>query len=102
MRRWAYIGSVLAVVFLIAGCAVSEKPPEVAPVAEASGPHFVEVTEAAGLGAFSHENGGYGQSLMPEIVGGGGGFLDYGPTGEMHRCRAFICIATGVMARSKR
>ena len=44
-------------------------------------PVFVDVTDAAGLGAFKHETGGYGQSLMPEIVGGGGGFIDYNGDG---------------------
>ena len=40
-------------------------------------PRFTEVAQSAGLGDFKHETDGYGQSLMPEIVGGGGGFIDY-------------------------
>ena len=44
-------------------------------------PVFVDVTGPAGLGDFKHETGGFGQSLMPEIVGGGGGFIDYNGDG---------------------
>ncbi|MBX2819064.1 MAG: CRTAC1 family protein [Rhodothermaceae bacterium] len=48
---------------------------------ETGKPVFVDVTMEAGLGDFKHETGGYGQSLMPEIVGGGGGFIDYNGDG---------------------
>lgn len=44
-------------------------------------PRFTEITDEAGLGDFKHETGGLGQSLMPEIVGGGGGFIDYNDDG---------------------
>ena len=40
-------------------------------------PLFTDVTEEAGLGAYRHENGGFGQKWMPEVVGPGGAFLDY-------------------------
>ena len=40
-------------------------------------PAFEDVTEAALLGPYGHANGGFGQAWAPEIVGGGGGFLDY-------------------------
>ncbi|MEZ4700007.1 MAG: CRTAC1 family protein [Rhodothermales bacterium] len=62
------VGAALA----LAGCGGSEPEPEMTAKAP-----YVDVTEAAGLSAFRHETGGYGQSLMPEIVGGGGGFIDY-------------------------
>lgn len=38
---------------------------------------FTEVTEEAGLAAFRHNHGGFGEAWAPEIVGAGGGFLDY-------------------------
>jgi hypothetical protein len=38
---------------------------------------FLEVTTAAGLGDFRHAHGGFGDKWFPEIMGSGGGFLDY-------------------------
>ena len=38
---------------------------------------FTDVTEAAGLGAFRHENGAVGKKWYPEMMGAGGGFIDY-------------------------
>ena len=38
---------------------------------------FTDVTEAAGLGAFRHENGAVGNKWYPEMMGSGGGFIDY-------------------------
>ncbi|MCH8960246.1 MAG: CRTAC1 family protein [Bacteroidetes bacterium] len=38
---------------------------------------FTDVTEAAGLGAFRHENGAVGKKWYPEMMGSGGGFIDY-------------------------
>ena len=38
---------------------------------------FTDVTEAAGLGAFRHENGAVGRKWYPEMMGSGGGFIDY-------------------------
>ena len=62
------------------GCADSRS----ADAADASGAgapesalSFTYVTEEAGLAGFHHENGGFGEAWAPEIVGGGGGFLDY-------------------------
>ncbi|MDA0810420.1 MAG: CRTAC1 family protein, partial [Planctomycetota bacterium] len=36
---------------------------------------FTDVTEAAGI-RFVHENGAYGQKLLPETMGGGNAFFD--------------------------
>ena len=66
-------GSLPGMLLVLIGCAGPEQPATPDPV----GPVFTDVTELAGLGEFRHETGGYGQSLMPEIVGGGGGFIDY-------------------------
>lgn len=38
---------------------------------------FTDVTQTAGLADFRHENGRFGQAWAPEIVGAGGGFIDY-------------------------
>src|ERR1051325_6239882 len=43
---------------------------------------FRDVTEKAGI-AFNRFNGGYGARLMPEIMGGGGAFIDYDNDGWM-------------------
>lgn len=42
-----------------------------------SNPSFVDVTDTAGLSGFSHIHGGFGEMWMPEIMSGGGGFVDY-------------------------
>ncbi|HQR38693.1 MAG TPA: CRTAC1 family protein [Blastocatellia bacterium] len=52
-------------------CGGARTPPEV-PVREV----FTETADAAGL-RFAHANGASGRWYMPEIVGSGGGFLDY-------------------------
>ena len=44
---------------------------------EGGGVVFTDVTEAAGLGAFRHENGAIGRKWYPEMMGSGGGFFDY-------------------------
>ncbi len=42
---------------------------------------FIDITTAAGI-EFTHENGAYGDKLLPETMGGGGGFLDYDSDGD--------------------
>ena len=42
---------------------------------------FTDVTEEAGLGGILHNNGGFGEYLAPEIIGGGGAFFDYNQDG---------------------
>lgn len=37
---------------------------------------FVDITDAAGI-SFKHENGAYGEKLLPETMGGGCAFLDF-------------------------
>lgn len=44
---------------------------------------FTDITAEAGLGSFQHENGGYGDMTMPEIMGSGGGFIDYDADGHL-------------------
>ena len=64
----------LALLVALAACTDVE-PPSAAETAPRIA--FIEVTEAVGLGGFRHHNGGFGQAWAPEIVGGGGGFIDY-------------------------
>ncbi len=45
-------------------------------IAEIPVARFTDVTAAAGI-AFSHNNGAYGDKLLPETMGGGVAFLDY-------------------------
>jgi hypothetical protein len=51
------------------------------PPAEAPTVTFVDITKAAGID-FIHESGAYGDKLLPETMGGGGGFLDYDSDGD--------------------
>lgn len=43
---------------------------------------FTDITVQAGLD-FVHTSGAYGERLLPEAFGGGGGFLDYDNDGDM-------------------
>ena len=65
-----------AVVLLMWTACGESAPPDTGSQAPV-GAHFTEVTNVVGLGGFSHTNGGFGEAWAPEIVGGGGGFLDY-------------------------
>lgn len=51
------------------------------PVAEVPSVVFRDVTREAGI-VFEHHNGATGQKLLPETMGGGGGFLDYDQDGD--------------------
>ena len=65
-----------AVALLIVTACGESTAPDTRPTAPGAA-HFTEVTNTAGLGGFAHTNGGFGEAWAPEIVGGGGGFLDY-------------------------
>lgn len=41
---------------------------------------FTDITATAGI-RFAHQSGAYGEFFMPEIMGGGGAFLDYNQDG---------------------
>jgi len=43
--------------------------------------HFTDITREAGID-FVHINGAYGDRLLPETMGGGGGFIDYDNDGD--------------------
>ncbi|QXD16363.1 CRTAC1 family protein [Rhodocaloribacter litoris] len=80
-RRSPAPALLLAAVFLAAGGAgcgapgssEPSRPPATAPAAR---PAFTDLTTAAGLGDFRHENGARGDTWFPETMGSGGGFLD--------------------------
>ena len=57
--------------------------PRVRAVEEAEIPSvfFTQITEQAGI-TFVHENGAYGDKLLPETMGGGCAFLDYDNDGD--------------------
>ncbi len=61
----------------LTGCVFQSDRPRHAEVQErTSAIRFRDVTARAGI-AFSRSNGATGQRLMPETMGGGGGFIDY-------------------------
>lgn len=60
----------LLVLAVICGC-------QNAPVTEIHEAVFTDATDEAGLAGIVHVNGGFGEAWAPEIVGGGGGFIDY-------------------------
>jgi len=51
------------------------------PLAEPPTVPFVDITSAAGID-FEHENGAYGDKLLPETMGHGGGFFDLEGDGD--------------------
>ena len=62
---------------------VAPELPEVRDVAEITLPQipFTDITAAAGID-FIHENGAYGDKLLPETMGGGCAFLDFDSDGD--------------------
>jgi hypothetical protein len=66
---------------LVMGCAPSDAPDSSASSRAPAGTYFTSGTEAAGLGAFRHTHGGFGDKWFPEIMGSGGGFVDYNGDG---------------------
>jgi hypothetical protein len=51
------------------------------PIAEAPVVKFTDITRAAGI-TFVHNNGAYGDKLLPETMGGGVAFLDFDNDGD--------------------
>lgn len=98
--RKAFFRSLLTIVLaLIAGYVIytfSQQEPEPQPVATqaVTGPvitqpatasppevQFTDITKEAGID-FTHTNGAYGDRLLPETMGAGGGFIDYDNDGD--------------------
>ena len=63
-----WTGIILVYLLALGACSVEPVDTEIM---------FEDATAEAGLGMFRHYNGGVGEAWAPEIVGGGGGFLDY-------------------------
>ncbi len=77
-RWWPWTFVFLALVVYIVGCSDSKSAqPGGAEASSEPAWSLTDVTDAAGLSDFRHDNGGFGKALAPEIVGGGGGFIDY-------------------------
>jgi hypothetical protein len=98
--RKAFYRSLLTIVTaLIAGYAIyhfshQESAPEPVQQLAVKGPvieqqasikmpevYFTDITREAGID-FVHTNGAYGDRLLPETMGGGGGFIDYDNDGD--------------------
>jgi enediyne biosynthesis protein E4 len=67
---------VLGAAVLMAACSESRSS-EPSATGEVEDAFFTPVTEQAGLGGFRHIHGGFGEKWFPEIMGSGGGFIDY-------------------------
>lgn len=69
----------LCLLAVLAACAPPEEPAPVGDTVSLSGSTlaFTEVTGPAGLGAFRHATGAFGNRWFPESMGSGGGFVDY-------------------------
>lgn len=76
---WLVVISLAGFGACVAGCTESKSAQTLDSEGSAGNGELVltEVTEAAGLAAYRHDNGGFGEAWAPEIVGGGGGFFDY-------------------------
>src|SRR5690554_1229578 len=66
----------LAFLCIIVSCTAESRPAEKSDESHAA-VVFTDVTQAAGLGDFRHENGAAGRKYYPEMMGSGGGFIDY-------------------------
>ena len=62
----------------LSACTSQENPPsQSSPSSSQQVFPFTDITDSAGLGDFRHENGGFGEMRIPEIMGSGGGLVDY-------------------------
>ncbi len=84
--------------FVSAGCGseTDEKAPEIG--RRTVEIVFSDVTEEAGLGAFQHETGAFGEKWFPETMGAGGGFLDYDSDGILD----VLLVSGGVFSSRER
>lgn len=76
VRELGLATALLSLAALVASCSAESKPTS---ANDQGGPDivFTDVTEEAGLGNFLHDNGARGRKLFPEMMGSGGGFIDY-------------------------
>ena len=76
-RYWMSACLVLSLACLAAACGNSQSRAPAPAEAESNSALFTAVAEQAGLAAFRHVHGGFGEFWMPEIMGSGGGFIDF-------------------------
>ena len=73
------LAALVLVALLLAACA--DRPASETAVASTPTPEtavaFTDITAEAGLDGFRHTTGGFGRRWAPEIVGAGGGFVDF-------------------------
>jgi hypothetical protein len=94
--RWSFVAvAVIAIISCVAVLILKRKPSAPPPqltqlsaptartafVAEAPDVKFTDITAAAGI-KFTHNNGAYGDKLLPETMGGGVGFFDFDNDGD--------------------
>lgn len=87
-QKWRPIRRLFCVVvgmavwaFLAMGCSESTSSDSSGGSDEVTFDFFTPITEAAGLDAFRHHHGGFGEKWFPEIMGSGGSFIDYDDDG---------------------
>ena len=73
---------VLCLLSTAAACAPASGPSGPEPQASEATAAFVDVAGPAGID-FRHRSGAAGQYLLPEIMGGGGGFADFDGDGRL-------------------
>ncbi len=96
---WSFVAiGVIVILIVVAGAAVGaylwlQKPPEPVPTElvaakarvtthiELPKAVFTDITQEAGI-IFVHENGAYGDKLLPETMGSGAAFFDYDNDGD--------------------
>ncbi len=71
MRLPLLYGLLFGIGLYYTGCSPTQKNSASPP------PLFTDVTSLAGISNFNHIHGGFGEMWMPEIMSGGGGFIDY-------------------------
>ncbi len=92
-ERKVFVATVAGAVCLLLGCTAEEASetvvepvsPEV--VLETPAARFTDVTAETGID-FVHDNGAYGDKLLPETMGGGVAFFDY--DGDGHQDLLFV------------
>ena len=83
-RRRGWLGLLgCALLLALVGCNGDEPAEGETSEGAEAGPAlaFADVTERAGLGAFRHQTGAFGEKWFPEAMGSGGGFVDYNSDG---------------------
>ena len=81
--RWISPFVLLGLILLATACSDTPSPDLSSADVNPATVRFTSVTEEPGLTSFQHVNGNAGQFWMPELMGSGGGFLDYDGDGRL-------------------